>query len=332
MPSPRARATSAAERAFLVALVAHLDQVSLENYLSGIDGAIGQLCQFAHGYWANCNSPVLWEASAPVWRKIRDSLSGPDGHQGHRQVWSAPVRTNIEEIAFLAAVATSDYEATTKAAARRQLMALVTATADEGGPDNRALQLLAGTILRSRVVERVSPDSLVVTGEMVTSELATLTARAFSAGGRSFFEEERDRSIAASLRSAAIDKPGVAEVDLLKRLDSAQQLPEKDEALYALQVIGGCRVAQELGARLVKADAEVQCAILSVLERLAQRPYRPGTLEKEVPTIQLETIDHLLRVLGQLFLASESDQTRQLIKSANEAVTVHRAQCFNAHP
>jgi len=332
MPRPLARVGRQDERVFLAALLDNLDQVSLEDYTVGVDGAIGRLAEFARNYWTGQSKQFLWDASAPIWRKVRESIALADDHNhSRRYLWSVAVRTNIEDIAFLAAVATRDYDDKVKAGAQNRLRALISATVQEDGVDNRALQLLASLTLRTRVVAQESPTPWFLYEETVTSEMSTLTARAFSTGGRAFFEEERDRTIAPSLRSSAIEKPGAAELELLKRFDSAEHLHEKDEVLYALQVIGGCRASQELSSRLAGADSETQCAILAVLEKLANRPYRPGTSDKEHPVLQLETADTILRALGQLIIGPAPDRVRQLLKDVNQAVTAHRTNCFNSH-
>ena len=330
MSRPRTRVIGQNDRAFLLALISALDRVSLEDYVVGVEGAIAQLADFAKGYWTGQSKGLLWDASAPVWRRIRESITPADDHS-HRTRWSVPVRTTIEDMAFLAAIATRDYDASTKTTARSQLAALINATIKEGSADNRALQFLASLILRTRILEQESPTKWAFDEEFVTSEMSTLTARAFSGPGRSFFEEERDRTIVPSLRAYVIERAGVAEIELLKRLDAAQHLQEQDEILYALQVIGGCRASQELCSRLAAAEPDLQCAILAVLEKLAGRVYRPGTSDKEQPVSQLETADTVLRGLGELIVKPTPERVRQLVKSVNEAVTAHRTQCFNSH-
>jgi hypothetical protein len=258
------------------------------------------------------------------------------------QLWWSSGRSIAENCAFLASQATNkDHILKSRDTARKELVSLLSTPYAQ---TDKAIELLvslavkngksdiaAGRTPISKNIEKEAGEPFEMI-EIREPQLPTLTAYASDIWERESLVAgepgDGQNTQCEGLRFKQLEET----VDqLFDRFDLESEPREKYEVLCELKSIGGCVIARRLSDRLAVCEPYLQCWILKALDELAWRPYRKeDSRDNEEPSRQIETVDAVLQVLGEVGSKGSSSCIREAVNIAKESVTSHKAQCLRS--
>jgi hypothetical protein len=151
------------------AIVAELDAADDNSFPSKIQNAIERLAKVARSRWAALGRNDLYPSSMPVWREVREVLSRAVRLMNPNEAtswWLESLCTKLENIAFLAGLATKPDCLANRKIILITLQELIAQARAQNNDDYDALRLLAHIVSPPPVPERDIPEQWDISGGM----------------------------------------------------------------------------------------------------------------------------------------------------------------------
>lgn len=138
-------------------IVAELEAADHNNFPSKIQNSIEPVAWLARNIWVALGRNHLYASSIPVWREVREVLSRAVRLRNPNEAtlwWLESLRTNPENIAFLAHLATKEQYLDIRKTILNTLQGLIAQARAQNNDDYEALRLLVDLFLKDAVWER----------------------------------------------------------------------------------------------------------------------------------------------------------------------------------